>query len=179
MSEHYDQTHGPNGHAEHVDEDDDDLFKARGYRKGWGWFLLDDAYEGGAHESDARKEDEHKKDAPKEDAHQKDQPSAEKPLSPEDERKRKQRESKTAQREADKKAGWVQCNIKIWDDPDARKLMPIVGLRTREADFRAAIWMTLEDPYIVSLGARVHRLTGVRRFMMRLFVGPLKSSANS
>ncbi|MGH2506571.1 MAG: hypothetical protein ACRDHZ_04010 [Ktedonobacteraceae bacterium] len=120
-----------------------------------------------------RKKEAHQENTHKENGHIKEEAAAEEPLSPEDKRKKKQRDSKSAQREADMKAGWVQCNVKTWGDPDARKLMSAVGLRTKEAEFRAAIWIVLADPQNVSLAGRVCRLTGIRRFIMRLIVGSL------
>lgn len=181
MAEHSDHTQGPNGHAEHGGIDVDALHVARGLRQILLLAHLGHARDDGVDQDNAcKKEDEHKKTAHqenthKENGHMEDEGAAEELLSPEDERKKKQRDSKSAQREADRKAGWVQCNVKTWGDPDARKLMSAVGLRTKEAEFRAVIWIILANPQNFSLAARVCRLTGIRRFMMRLIVGSLNA----
>jgi hypothetical protein len=165
-------TKGPNGHAEDVGVDVTCLLIDNGYRRVTdAWVKLGDEPDEPC-KKDTDKREAHGQSKQKDAAHDKEAPSTEEALSPEDEKRRQWRKDKRAQRKADKSKGWVQCSVKVWDDPDARKLISAVASGTREVDFRAAIWLAVKDPYIVGLGARVSRLTGMRRFIMRSIIGP-------
>jgi hypothetical protein len=150
---HNDHAQGQNGHAGHSGVDLIKLLVADGYVQKLGWFQLGDAGE------DVQEED-------KEDA-----AATEKPLSPEAERKR-------TQRKADKAAGWAQCHARAPDDADARELVSLVATGIIDPAFRAAIWIAVRNRHIVNLGARVLRLTGVRRLIMRLIIGSFETRAN-
>lgn len=144
---------GQNGHSGHSGVDLVKLLVAGGYVQKLGWFKLGDAGE------DAHKEDKE------------DTGASEEPLSPEAARKRKQRSG-------DKAAGWAQCHAKAPDDADARELVSLVATAIMDPAFRAAIWIAVRNPHIVNLGARAHRLTGVRWLILRLLVGPFEAHSN-
>jgi hypothetical protein len=151
MMKHNDHVQGPNGHAEHSGIDLVGLLVANRYVQKLAWLQLGDEHEG-VQEEDA--------------------PPIEKLLSPEAKRKRDQRI-------ADKAAGWAQCHAKAPDDADARELVSLVATGIMDPTFRAAIWIAVRKPHIVSLGAQVYRLAGVRRFILRSIIGPFETRANS
>ena len=146
-----DHAQGQNGHAEHSCIDLVGLLTADGYVQKLAWIQLGNGHEG---------------------VDEKDAPPTEKPLSPEAQRKRDQRT-------ADKAAGWSQCHAKAPDDADARELVSLVATGIMDPAFRAAIWMAARNPHIVSLGAQVQRLAGIRRFIVRSIVGPFEARTNS
>ncbi len=142
-------TEGPNGHAEGVGIDVTGLFIDNGYRRVTdAWVKLGDEPDEPC-KKDTDKREAHRQSKQKEAAQDKGASSTEEPLSPEDEKRRQWRKDKKSQRKADKSKGWVECSVKVWDDPDARKLMSAVASQTKEADFRAAIWLAVKNPSIV------------------------------
>ena len=165
-------TKGPNGHAEDVGVDVTGLLIDNGYRRVTdAWVKLGDE-PGETCKKDTDKREAHKQSNQKDAAHDKGAPSTEETLSPEDEKRRQWRKDKRSQRTADKSKGWVQYSVKVWDDPDARKLMPAVASGTNDGDFRAAIWLAVKNPHVVGIGARADRLTGLRRLIVRSIIGP-------
>jgi hypothetical protein len=79
----------------------------------------------------------------------------------------------------DEDVGWKRCYAKAPDDADARDLVAIVAKAIASPIVRRAVRIAVTRPQTVFVGERVHRLLGIRRWIVRWLMGTIDHSVST